>query len=220
MDDLRIGEVTQVFPDEGKVRVMYEDDDNSTLKLPLLTFNGEYMMPKKGDTVLTVHRHSGSCEGFVLGKYYSEDCEVNADPDDGDVFRKDITKKVFILVDEDHVMTVKMQKLKVEGKNVKAILDHEDGSLIETKDLTVKSKSGALKIIGQGTTDIKSTGVMTIKGDSTVGMKSDEAMSLEGGSVSISASGDINLSGGGKSESFSNLIARIEALEEAIQNMG
>ena len=40
-----------------------------------------------------------------------------------------------------------------------------------------------------------------------------------GGNMTLSAGGDISISGGGKSETFSHLIERIEALEQALQNI-
>jgi phage baseplate assembly protein gpV len=67
---IRIGKVTQVFPDEGKVRVVYEDENNASLKLDVLTFNHEYLMNAVGDKVLTLHLDNGSSKGFVLGTYY------------------------------------------------------------------------------------------------------------------------------------------------------
>ena len=67
---IRIGTVTQIFPEEGKVKVVYEDENNASLKLNVLTFNNEYLMNAIGDKVLTLHLDNGSSKGFVLGTYY------------------------------------------------------------------------------------------------------------------------------------------------------
>ena len=66
----RIGKVTNVYPSEGKVKVLYEDDQNTSLPLSMLTMNGEYCMPAVGDRVLTIHMANGSSKGFALGTYY------------------------------------------------------------------------------------------------------------------------------------------------------
>ena len=205
MDDLRIGEVTQVFPEEGKVIVAYEDNDNATVKLPLLTFNGEYLMPEVGDTVLTAHLHSGSSTGFVLGKYYSQDNEVKADLEEGEIFRKDITEETYLSVTEEDLATLITKRLRMTGDDWELALDNEEGSHIETHDLLIKSTEGTLEIeAGNGDMAATATG--------TMGMTS-------GGNMTLSAGGDISLSGGGKSETFSHLIERIEALEQALQNI-
>ena len=66
---VRVGTVTNVYPDEGKVRVLYQDREETSVKLPLLSF--EYKMPKIGDAVVTLHME-GRSSGFVLGEYYGE----------------------------------------------------------------------------------------------------------------------------------------------------
>ena len=69
---MRIGKVTNVYPEKGKVKVHYEDEGNTSMELPMLTFNDEYSMPSKGDRVLVLHMENGSSKGFVLGTYYSD----------------------------------------------------------------------------------------------------------------------------------------------------
>jgi len=89
---LRIGKVTNIFPDEGKVKVVYEDENNATLKLSMLTNNSEYSMPKVGDTVLTMHMENGSSKGFSLGTFYSD---ANR-PKTNSGYRKDLGSGVYI----------------------------------------------------------------------------------------------------------------------------
>jgi phage baseplate assembly protein gpV len=68
--NVRVGKVTNVYPDTGKVKVLYEDSNNTSMPLSMLTMNNEYSMPAIGDRVLTVHMENGSSKGFVLGTYY------------------------------------------------------------------------------------------------------------------------------------------------------
>lgn len=67
---IRVGRVTNVYPETGKVKVMYEDEQSASLPLSVLTSNQEYSMPSVGDRVLTLHMDNGSSKGFVLGTYY------------------------------------------------------------------------------------------------------------------------------------------------------
>ena len=67
---MRVGKVTNIYPSTGKVKVMYEDQDNTSLPLFMLTMNNEVSMPAVGDRVLTMHMENGSSKGFVLGTYY------------------------------------------------------------------------------------------------------------------------------------------------------
>lgn len=66
----RIGKITNVYPSTGRVKVVYEDEGNTSLPLPMLTMNQEYSMPSVGDRVVTLHMENGSSKGFVLGTYY------------------------------------------------------------------------------------------------------------------------------------------------------
>ena len=64
---MRVGKVTQIFPNTGKIKVLYEDEGNASLQLSMITMNQEYSMPTVGDRVLTMHMENGSSKGFVLG---------------------------------------------------------------------------------------------------------------------------------------------------------
>ena len=71
---VRVGTVTNVYPSEGKVRVLYSDRNETSVKLPLLAW--EYKMPAVGAAVVTLHME-GRSSGFVLGEYWSD---VNQPP--------------------------------------------------------------------------------------------------------------------------------------------
>lgn len=66
---VRIGTVTNVYPSEGKVRVLYQDRNETSVKLPLLAW--EYKMPAVGAAVVTLHME-GRSSGFALGEYWSD----------------------------------------------------------------------------------------------------------------------------------------------------
>ena len=235
MDDLRIGEVTQVFPVEGKVKVVYEDDDNASCKLPILMFNNEYLMPEVGDTVLTMHRHSGSSEGFVLGKYYSEDNEVKADLEEGEIYRKDITENTFVSVNEEDLTKLETKRFLMKCDDGEFQIDNEEGNHIITNDMLIQVKNGTLEIESGGDMTVYSKekldidcdddieaeadGKVEITAGGNMALKSGGTAEVEGSTVNLKSSGDIGLNGSFGSTSIAQLIQRIEALEQAIQNL-
>lgn len=89
---IRVGKVVNIYPDKGKVKVHYSDTDNTSLPLPMITMNNEYLMPKIGDTVLALHMTTGSSKGFILGTYYNE----NRMPKTDTGYRKDIDDTTYI----------------------------------------------------------------------------------------------------------------------------
>ena len=91
---IRVGKVTNVYITTGKVKVLYEDTGNTSVKLPMLTFNNEYKMPPIGAHVLTAHMENGSSKGFVLGTYWSDN---NIPPEIGlSTYRKDMGNGTYI----------------------------------------------------------------------------------------------------------------------------
>lgn len=60
---VRVGTVTNIYPAEGMVRVLYQDREETSVKLPLLA--SEYKLPEIGDAVVTLHME-GRSSGFVL----------------------------------------------------------------------------------------------------------------------------------------------------------
>lgn len=88
---VRVGTVTNVYPSEGKVRVLYADRNETSVKLPLLA--QEYSMPKVGAAVVTLHME-GRSTGFVLGEYWS-DVKKPAENREG-AFRKEFGTDSYI----------------------------------------------------------------------------------------------------------------------------
>lgn len=82
----RMGRVTNIYPDEARVKVEFEDEKNTSMPLPYITFNREYTMPQVGDRVVTMHLENGTSKGFVLGTYFSGG---GWDPKTNEGYRKD-----------------------------------------------------------------------------------------------------------------------------------
>lgn len=66
---VRIGKVTDIYPEEGKVRVLYSDLEDTSTKLP--TMASEYNLPSVGATVLVLYTENDS-NGFVLGEFWNK----------------------------------------------------------------------------------------------------------------------------------------------------
>jgi phage baseplate assembly protein gpV len=71
IDFIRQGVISSVNYEEGRVRVLYEDkNDTVTKELPLLNF--EYDMPKVGDPVYVSHQSNGVENGIVISRYWQD----------------------------------------------------------------------------------------------------------------------------------------------------
>lgn len=90
---IRIGTVTNVFP-EGRATVYFEDTNNTSLPLPIVAVNNEYILPEVGDRVITLHLDNSSTKGFVLSSYFGGGGFVAPEGSD---FKKNISGNVTIL---------------------------------------------------------------------------------------------------------------------------
>ena len=90
--EIRIGKVSRIDYETGRIAVMYPDQDDSvTDLLPFLNFGGEYHMPKVEQYVAVAHLSTGEEMGIILGPYWDED---NLPPVSGkDLFRKDLSNE-------------------------------------------------------------------------------------------------------------------------------
>lgn len=88
---LRLGRVTNVYPDQGHVKVVFEDTGNASVPLPVMTFNGEYSLPEVGSMVCVESFDNGSSKGVVLGTFYSDSNQPKASSG----YRKDFTDKAY-----------------------------------------------------------------------------------------------------------------------------
>ncbi len=111
---VRIGKVTGLYPDEGKIQVYYEDTNTTAEKLPLVTFGKEYKMPEMNETVLCLHSDIDGSTGFVLGTFYNADV---LPPQNGAKYKKEIVKDKARIEFYDN-------KLQIYAPEVKIITDH------------------------------------------------------------------------------------------------
>lgn len=93
---VRIGTVTNIFP-EGRATVYFEDTNNTSLPLPVVAVNNEFILPEVGDRVITLHLDNSSTKGFVLSSYFDGGGFVAPDGVD---FQKTISGDVTILAKE------------------------------------------------------------------------------------------------------------------------
>lgn len=92
-NEIRIGRVSSLNPDNGTIRVVYKDKDNAvTMEFPLLNLDGEYKMPKVDDLVLVSHLSNGSAAGIVLGTFWSP---ANQPPDPEATWRKEMGEDAY-----------------------------------------------------------------------------------------------------------------------------
>lgn len=127
----RIGRVTNIYPDKAKVKVEFEDEKNTSMPIPYMTFNREYTMPKVGDRVITMHLENGSSKAFVLGTYFSGG---GWDPRTDEGYRKDfddekdayftykegkyelhVPEKVSFFIGDTEVVTIESGKVTING---------------------------------------------------------------------------------------------------------
>lgn len=133
---IRIGTVTNVYPDTGKVTVLY-DGKNASLPLPMVTMNGEYSMPAVGDRVLTLHMENGSSKGFVLGTYYGGGKQPMANSG----YRKDFGGGVYAVGGDGIYMLV------CEGGSLKLgpeMVLKAGNVTIEAENITLKCSYGTI----------------------------------------------------------------------------
>ncbi len=109
--DLRIGKVSTVNYKTGMVSVIYEEESNAvTAKMPCLSFNGEYKMPKADDYVAVAYLSNGSSIGLILGSFWNE---TNKPQHSGKgVYFKELSPEAYILF-ENNTLTIKAPNIKV-----------------------------------------------------------------------------------------------------------
>lgn len=110
---IRIGRVSNVYPSEGKVQVVYEDSRSSSMPLSMLTMNREYLMPDSGERVLTLHLENGSSKGFVLGTFYGGLMRPKSDAG----YRKDFGEKAYVTCTNGNYM-IHAGKVSIEADDI------------------------------------------------------------------------------------------------------
>lgn len=164
MDQIRVGKVSSVNHDEGKIRVVYSDrDDCTTVELPMVVYNNTYRMPKVDDQVLVMHQPNGAASGFVIGDYWSKTHKTHKEGGEGQTVQYfDRDGKCYIQYSDSD-----------EGGGDGGFQFHNDNALkVETKedieaksDQTVKIEGAdSVKVNSDGSIEIKTSGAITIQG--------------------------------------------------------
>jgi len=85
-DVVKVGNISDIFPEEGMARVTFPDRDNMTSgKLQILYRGQDYYMPSVGDQCLCLFLGNGMEDGFILGTLYSINNKPNTS---GQIVRK------------------------------------------------------------------------------------------------------------------------------------
>ena len=84
---IKVGVVTNTYPDEAKVRVkIVSSDDEISYKLPVVVRktqdDKDYWMPDIGEHVVCLFLGNGVEDGFVLGAIYSDKDKVPVESQD------------------------------------------------------------------------------------------------------------------------------------------
>lgn len=138
----RLGKVAETFPD-GRVKVEFEDEKNTSMPLPMLTYNREYALPKVGERVVTMHLETGGSKGFVLGSYWSGG-GLKTKTDEG--FRKD-----FESTERSAYETVKDGKYELHAYDKATVFVNDKESLtLEENKVTVSIGGNPVVIIEDG----------------------------------------------------------------------
>jgi phage baseplate assembly protein gpV len=125
---IRIGKVSSINYEGGKVRVVFPDKDNLvSSELPMLS--AEYNIPEVGDAVLCIFLPNGITQGFCLGKFFSQK-NIPREAGDG-IYYKDFFGEAFARYDKSSkTLTLNAENIRVEG-NLKI-----EGSITATGTIT------------------------------------------------------------------------------------
>jgi phage baseplate assembly protein gpV len=131
---IRIGTVSSINYNAGKVKVSFSDKDGIVSdELPMLSF--EYNMPAVNDSVLCVFLGNGLQSGFCLGKFYSS---KNHPPDAGNnIYFKDILGEASIEYNKTtKTLTISAENIVFNGDvDINGVLQ-VDGNITATGSIT------------------------------------------------------------------------------------
>ena len=172
---VRVGIVTQVFSNQGTVRVKFDDQDGEvSYELPVIfkktQKDKDYWLPDVGEQVLCVFLPYGIEQGFVLGAFYSE---VDKPPvKDKNKRRIEFEDGSYVEYDrKEHKLTVEIKgeaEIKVE-KDAKIEVSG-NGELKVNGNATV-NVSGNVELSANGKVVISGKGTVEIDGGSGAGQK-------------------------------------------------
>lgn len=217
---MRVGKVTQVFPRTGKMKVVYEDENNASLQLSMLTMNQEYLMPQVGDKVVTMHMENGSSKGFVLGTYYGGGMQPKANSG----YRKDFGGGAYATC-LSGAYRLSAGSVDISGGGAKFSLKGKAGLFgtevqISSAASSEDEESGEevadvyLKIT-EDEAELKAIAKIMITSDTEAYLILDSESELKAVSLLIDAD-DLTLKCSYGKETFENILKRIERIENAL----
>lgn len=216
----RIGTVTNIYPSTGKVKVMYEDEGNASLPLPMLTMNQEYSMPAVGDRVVTMHMENGSSKGFVLGTYYGGGMQPKANAG----YRKDFGRNAFLIC-KSGAYQLSAKSVSVKGDSRASMAGRGAAVSLDGDAALV----GATVVIGSGSmvgdeesgaaepdTCLKmTTAKAELKATAEIHIKADSEVCLEAENLTLKAE-EITLQCAYGSVTVEEILKRLERLEDQL----
>lgn len=213
---MRVGKVTQIFPNTGKIQVLYEDEGNASLQLSMITMNQEYSMPTVGDRVLTMHMENGSSKGFVLGTYYGGGMQPKANSG----YRKDFGGNAYVIC-KNGAYRLSAGSVTLLGGG--AALNLKGKASLVGSEVTIGSgdseDEGAepdvyLKITSDEA-EIKAATKINIESDTGANLTLDSESELKAPTLVIEAD-DLTLKCSYGEETFENILKRIERIEDQL----
>lgn len=213
---MRVGKVTQIFPNTGKIQVLYEDEGNASLQLSMITMNQEYSMPTVGDRVLTMHMENGSSKGFVLGTYYGGGMQPKANSG----YRKDFGGNAYVIC-KNGAYRLSAGSVTLLGGG--AALNLKGKASLVGSEVTIGSgdseDEGAepdvyLKITSDEA-EIKAAAKINIESDTGANLTLDSESELKAPTLVIEAD-DLTLKCSYGEETFENILKRIERIEDQL----
>lgn len=237
---LRIGKVSSIDYETGMMQVVYTDKDNAvTTKLPYANFNNEYCMPKIGEQVVVAHLSNGTSRGVVLGTMWNK---KNIPVENGkQLYRKEFSKTPGAAYtrynDEDGEYLIRMPVILLHGvdrtdlegpevniaANLKTSFESPEhtaalGSIcvsgLEDGDITAKILNNMS--ITMDMADLEAL-IMNVKLETVEEMElaAAEGMKLEAGKeMKVAAGEDIHFEDENFSTTLSQIMERLEALDE------
>lgn len=229
---MRVGKVTQIFPNTGKIQVLYEDEGNASLQLSMITMNQEYSMPTVGDRVLTMHMENGSSKGFVLGTYYGGGMQPKANSG----YRKDFGGNAYVickngayrlsagsvtLLGGGAALNLKGKASLVGSEVTIGSGDSEDEGTEPDVYLKITSDEAEIKatekisLNSDNEAEVKAAAKINIESDTGANLTLDSESELKAPTLVIEAD-DLTLKCSYGEETFENILKRIERIEDQL----
>lgn len=237
---IRVGKVSSVDYETGMMQVVYHDrNDEVTSNLPYANFNNEYCMPKIGEQVLVAHLSNGSSRGVVLGGMWNK---KNIPEENGKkLYRKELSKTpgaAYIRFDDgDGEYLIRTPVILLHGVD-RTDLEGPEVNIAANIRTSFESPEheavlGSIHISGMEESDIAAEVVSNMRLEmslaelsaliKTVKLEALEEINMcagqgvniaSGENISITAGADIRLEDGKFSTTLSEILERLEALEQ------